>query len=118
MDRKKKKDDIAMGKKRALSERVTDWVGTPASVVAHTACFISVFGLYFVGYSIESIFLGLTTILSLEAIYLALFIQMTVNRHQTRLKDVESDIDEILEDTESLTLEELKKVKTQIHKKL
>lgn len=103
---------------KPLSERLTDWIGTPGSVYTHTIVFTGIFGLYFVGVSIENVFLGLTTLLSLEAIYLALFIQMTVNRHQTRLKDVERDIDNILEDTESLTTEELTKVKKEIHKKL
>lgn len=48
----------------------------------------------------------LTTGLSLEAIYLALFIQMTVNRQHKRIKGIEEDIDDILEDTEELTEEE------------
>ncbi len=39
---------------------------------------------------------------SLEAIYLAIFIQMTVNRNTQSLKEVEDDIDDIQEDVEEL----------------
>jgi chromosome segregation ATPase len=42
--------------------------------------------------------LVLTTVVSLEAIYLAIFIQMTVNRHTESLREVEADVDEIQED--------------------
>jgi peptidoglycan hydrolase CwlO-like protein len=46
--------------------------------------------------------LVLTTALSLEAIYLAIFIQMTVNANTASLREVEEDIDEIQEDVEEL----------------
>ncbi|HBY74527.1 TPA: hypothetical protein DEG21_01265 [Patescibacteria group bacterium] len=44
----------------------------------------------------------LTTVVSLEAIYLAIFIQMTVNRNTLSLKAVEEDIDEIQEDIDEI----------------
>lgn len=50
----------------------------------------------------EIMLLVLTTLVSLEAIYLAIFIQITVNRHTQSLKEVEEDIEEIQEDVEEL----------------
>lgn len=46
--------------------------------------------------------LFLTTIVSLEAIYLAIFIQMTVNRNTEELQEVGQDIDEIQEDIDEI----------------
>lgn len=46
--------------------------------------------------------LVLTTIVSLEAIYLAIFIQMTVNRHSDELEEVSEDVDEIQEDIDEI----------------
>lgn len=42
--------------------------------------------------------LVLTTVLSIEAIYLALFIQMTVNKTSDDIEEVEKDIDIIQAD--------------------
>jgi uncharacterized protein YoxC len=44
----------------------------------------------------------LTNVVSLEAIYLAIFIQMSVNKNTKSLKEVEKDIDEIQEDVDEL----------------
>lgn len=85
-----------------LSMRITDWMGTPHSIVAHTVVFLSALLLIGMGVDADEVMLGLTTALSLEAIYLALFIQMTVNRHSKSLQEVEKDIDEIQEDVEAI----------------
>ncbi len=74
-----------------------------SSLVTHTVIFIGFFVLSFAGIlSWNLMFLILTTIVSLEAIYLAIFIQMTVNRQALSLKEVEEDIDEIQEDVEEM----------------
>ncbi len=80
-------------------EKATLWIGSVPSIITHTIVFasafsLSVFGIVAWGFML----LVLTTILSLEAIYLAIFIQLTVNRHTTSLREVEEDIDEIQED--------------------
>jgi low affinity Fe/Cu permease len=85
-----------------LSEQVTSWIGTPASLVVHTIFFLLCFFLVFIGIEADRVMLILTTIVSLEAIYLAIFIQMTVNRSVQSLKEVEENIDEIQEDVEEL----------------
>lgn len=84
------------------SQNLTTWIGTPQSILAHTAIFMGVFALVLFGISFDKILLTLTTVLSLEAIYLAIFIQMTVNRTTKSLAGVEKDIDDIQEDVEDL----------------
>ncbi|MEA2701508.1 MAG: hypothetical protein QOE22_217 [Candidatus Parcubacteria bacterium] len=86
-----------------LTFRFTSWVGSRASLVLHTLIFAGFFAL--VGLDIlelETMLLILTTIVSLEAIYLAIFIQMTVNSNTESLREVEEDIDEIQEDMEEI----------------
>lgn len=89
--------------KLALVERITSWTGSVPSLIVHTVAFIGAFLLAVLGVaSFELVLLVLTTIVSLEAIYLAIFIQMTVNRNTAQLREVEQDIDEIQEDVEDL----------------
>ena len=82
--------------------KMTQWVGTPQSLIVHTMLFIVAFFVYFAGVPFETILLVVTTIVSLEAIYLALFIQLTVNRTNESLEDVEEDLGEIQEDVSGL----------------
>lgn len=82
---------------RALS--VTRWVGSPQSVVLHTLVFIASFIAVYLGLlPFERMLLVLTTIVSLEAIYLSIFIQMTINYTTASLVEVGQDIEEIQED--------------------
>ena len=84
-------------------DRVIAGVGSVPSLVIHTLIFIAFFSLSFTGIlAWDLMFLILTTIASLEAIYLAIFIQFTVNRNPASLREVEEDIDEIQEDVEEL----------------
>lgn len=46
--------------------------------------------------------LMLTTVVSLEAIYPAIFIQFSVNKQAASLKGVEEDVESIQEDVEEL----------------
>lgn len=85
-----------------LSISITNWMGSTQSLVVHTILFVVIFGLYFIGFEFDKILLILTTLVSLEAIYLSLFIQMTVNRNTQSLESVEDDIDEIQEGVEDL----------------
>ncbi|OGD01672.1 hypothetical protein A2354_01105 [Candidatus Amesbacteria bacterium RIFOXYB1_FULL_47_12] len=86
-----------------LSHQLTAWMGTPASLVIHTLVFTAAFLLMLTGIRIDQILLTLTTFLSVEAIYLALFIQMTVNRQAASLSEVEEDIEEVQEDVEDIS---------------
>ncbi len=85
-----------------LAERFTQWIGSPASIIAHTIGFVAAFAFVLLGASLDRVLLILTTAVSLEAIYLALFIQMTVNKNTASLAEVEEDIDEIQEDVEGI----------------
>ena len=76
-----------------LSEMLTDWLGTTSSILIHTLFFIGMFLTLFFGWSLNRMLLVLTTVVSIEAIYLALFIQMTVNKTTKNIEDVEDDIE-------------------------
>lgn len=89
-------------KLESLAEKSTIWIGSTASLVVHTIVFIASFVLVLLGYDLDRILLILTTAVSLEAIYLALFIQMSVNKAAVSLAEVEEDIDEIQEDVEGI----------------
>ncbi len=85
-----------------LSQKFTYLIGTNTSILIHTILFIGIFSLRFFGTTTEEILLILTTAVSLEAIYLAIFIQMTVNRTTESLAGVEEDIDDIQEDIDDI----------------
>lgn len=81
-----------------ISFTIISWVGTPYSVIFHTLIFIVAPALVLLGFELRSVLLIFTTWLSIEAIYLAIFIQMTVNRNTESLEEVEEDIEDIQED--------------------
>ena len=78
---------------------ITRWIGSPQSIFAHTVVFsVFIFLLLKGTFPIDILLLIFNTAISLEAIYLALFIQMTVNYTTATIEGVEQDIDEIQED--------------------
>ncbi len=78
---------------------VTRWIGSPISVVVHTLIFVASFIVATEGFvDFELMLLVLTTIVSLEAIYLSIFIQMTINYTTQELAEVGEDIEELQED--------------------
>jgi len=77
-------------------------VGSIWSLLIHTILFSGSFCLYFLGANLQSILLVLTTIVSLEAIYLAIFIQMSVNFQSKKLDLVQEDVEDIQEDMEDI----------------
>jgi len=85
-----------------FSKKLTRWIGSPQSILIHTVFFIGIFSLRFLGVASADILLILTTIVSLEAIYLSILIQMTVNKHSEELEEVSEDIEEIQEDVEEI----------------
>ncbi|MDE2079528.1 MAG: DUF1003 domain-containing protein [Patescibacteria group bacterium] len=82
-----------------VTDSIVKWIGSLNSIVFHSTVFAAflVLTLTFAS-SRDLILLVWNTIVSLEAIYLAIFIQMTVNRHTAELEEVSEDIDEIQED--------------------
>ncbi len=90
-------------KAHAAANRITHWIGSPGSIIVHTIVFIASFTAAYAGFiSFDRMLLVLTTIVSLEAIYLAIFIQMSINQTTESLEVVEHDIDEIQEDIDEI----------------
>lgn len=87
-----------LNKLETIALSVTKSIGSIWSVITHTIIFILSFSLVLFGIPIDRVLLVLTTILSLEAIYLSIFIQMSVNYQSRALANVEHDIDEIAGD--------------------
>jgi len=86
----------------SFSNIAMNWIGSISSLVFHTILFLTSFALIIFGFDFDKILLVLTTLVSLEAIYLAIFIQMGVNKTSQSLNVVEENIDEIQEDVEEI----------------
>ncbi|NBS69298.1 DUF1003 domain-containing protein [bacterium] len=84
-------------------EKITTWIGSLSSLIVHTFLFGAIL---LVGIlellSWDTLLLMLTTGVSLEAIYLAIFIQMSVNQQSQVIKEVEQDVDEIQKDVDEI----------------
>ena len=80
-----------------ISDVVTSALGSTVSVIAHSALFVAICGLWVFGVGLDEILLILTTAVSLEAIYLSIFIQRSTNRQAVR---IESAVEEIRRNTE------------------
>ena len=80
----------------------TKWIGSSKSLMVHSI----IFGIFIIliayGIDLNKVLLVLTTIVSLEAIYLSIFIQMSVNRQDEKLTSVSEDIEFIQEDVEEI----------------
>ena len=99
MQRLRKKSEERLGRAAANATR---WIGSTRSLVVHTLLFVVSFSLYFWGFDFDKILLVVTTIVSLEAIYLSIFIQMSVNNQAKHLDEVAEDVGEIQEDVEGI----------------
>lgn len=85
------------------AEVATKWIGSTSSLIVHTILFIFSFTLPFIStVSFERMLLVLTTIVSLEAIYLSIFIQISVNRNSQVIEIIQEDVGEIQEDIEDI----------------
>lgn len=91
-----------LNKAEMLALSVTRGIGSIWSVIIHTLLFAGAFILILLGIDFDRVLLVLTTIVSLEAIYLSIFIQMSVNYQGRALASVEKEIDEIAEDVEDI----------------
>lgn len=85
-----------------LSLRITRAIGTPTSVLVHSVLFVSIFSLSFAGVTFDHILLVLTTAVSLEAIYLSIFIQMSINRTTKSIEEVHEDVGEIAKEVDEI----------------
>jgi septal ring factor EnvC (AmiA/AmiB activator) len=112
------KENKPISKLEQIAIRLTESVGSVSSLIIHSIAFVAIFSLLFFGVGLDNILLILTTAVSLEAIYLAIFIQMTVNRNTESLEAVEEDIEEIQEDVDGIQedVQELEKDVDEIEK--
>ena len=86
-----------------MADSVISWIGSTASLVFHTLLFITSFLLpLFKVVDFEEMLLVLTTIMSLEAIYLSIFIQMSVNKSNKHIEVIKEDVNEIQEDIDEI----------------
>lgn len=86
-----------------LTDGIMWWIGSIPSLIVHTLLFLIAFLLpIFDLVAFDKMLLVLTTVLSLEAIYLAIFIQMSVNRSNEHIEDLKDDVNEIQEDIEDI----------------
>ncbi len=85
-----------------FSKKLAASIGSVTSLVLHSIFFAGIFCLRFFNVEMSDILLILTTLVSLEAIYLAIFIQITVNRQGEELEEVSEDIDEIQKDVDEI----------------
>jgi methyl-accepting chemotaxis protein len=82
-----------------IALKFTRFIGSPGSIVVHTLLFAGSFLAVITGWlHLDRMLLVLTTIVSLEAIYLAIFIQMTINLTTESIEEVSEDIEEMQED--------------------
>ena len=98
----KNENSKSLGRLETLALSVIRGIGSIWSVIIHTLLFMGAFILIILGYETDRVLLVLTTIVSLEAIYLSIFIQMSVNFQARALASVEKDIDEIAKDVEEI----------------
>jgi len=94
-------------RERTMMERgaasVTKWVGSTVSILLHTMLFVGAFAAPYLGLmSFDHMLLMLTTIVSLEAIYLSIFIQMSINMSNETIEIIQEDIEEIGDDIEEI----------------
>ena len=96
--------DMSQQSTQHFALSVTRAIGSPSSIILHTLLFILSFVAAIIGWiAWDNMLLILTTIVSLEAIYLAIFIQMTINIQSKSIEAVEKDIDEIQKDVEEIS---------------
>jgi low affinity Fe/Cu permease len=84
------------------AEQATKWLGSTSSLIVHTIIFIVAATLPFLGISFDAVLLVVTTAVSLEAIYMNIFIQMAVNKNTVDIEEIQGDVDEIQEDIEEI----------------
>lgn len=77
-------------------------IGSIESLIVHTIAFILSFLLCLFGVNFDRVLLVLTTAVSLEAIYLSLLIQISVNMQSKQVLELQKDVQEIQEDVNEI----------------
>lgn len=82
-----------------ISDGITRVMGSTGSILLHTVIFILTFVLIAMGWPLDKVLLVLTTVVSLEAIYMSIFIQRSVNKQSARLDEVVEEIRQTVKET-------------------
>lgn len=82
--------------------QIPNLLGSTKSIVIHTISIITMFLLAFVGVEFDTILLIVTTVLTIEAIYLSLFLQLSMNQNSKDIEEIKQDADEIQHDLEEI----------------
>lgn len=82
-----------------ISDAVTRVMGSTTSIIVHTTLFLLIFLPLVFGWQLDKILLVLTTAVSLEAIYMSIFIQRSVNKQSARLDEVVEEIRSTVKET-------------------
>ena len=101
-----------------IAKTLTHWIGTPQSIIAHTIFFTIMLTWYVTDVpNRDHILLVLTMLVSLEAIYQMLFLQLTVNLQGKELSEVKTAMDEVNEAVEEMheTVGEVHEAVEEIH---
>ena len=77
-----------------MALKIINSMGSVISLIIHTIFFVLAW--------LFTDFLFLTTVVSLEAIYLSILIQMSVNFQSKKLQSIQEDMEEIQEDVEEI----------------
>lgn len=96
-----------------LSLLIPQWIGSTKSLVIHTLVFIFSFSLYFFNIDFNTVMLILTTAVSLEAIYLSIFILMSGNVQIAAIKDIQENVEDIQENVEDIQ-EDVKEIQEDV----
>jgi peptidoglycan hydrolase CwlO-like protein len=100
---------------------LTQWIGTPQSIILHTIFFAIMLGWAWLDNTNRyNILLVLTTVVSLEAIYQMLFLQLTVNQQGRELIKVQTAMDEVQVSVESVqeAVEEVQESVEEVHEEV
>ncbi len=82
-----------------ISDAITRVMGSTISIILHTTLFVCIFVPVIFGWPLDTILLVLTTAVSLEAIYMSIFIQRSVNKQSARLDEVVEEIRQTVKET-------------------
>ncbi len=101
-----------------MTNRAMIWVGSTTSLFLHTLFFLIIFALVAFGVALDTVLLILTTVVSLEAIYLAIFIQRSVSQQTETLvggfDELEEAISEDIDETEAALMKDLDETERQL----
>lgn len=78
-----------------ISFNLAKWIGSPFSLILHTIVFGGFFILRYYGILTNPVLFILTAAVCLEAIYLVIFIQMSVRNNTNNLVHLQTNLEEI-----------------------